>query len=410
MLLAMVTYTHNDSALLNELLASLKRWSVLPAHIFIIDDASSPAYALPTQLQPLFGGSAALEAKEKAKAKQNLPGLDIIRPGRHLGPAQAKSFGIGLAFDAGADVVLSIDCDVRLPKHWLKESLQMLNQPQVGLIGSDPEHGLAGDVLSDYLREYEHVQRGIAETRFLGAGVWLLRQDVWREAGGLGGYNQYTHEDLYFSRLLNEKGFLLIAHNDPPAIQVRRLRASTHFNRQLRYLGFAILAVAKNKGVENSLTLIAEQASTRLEQAENLNKPAYAYLELLWLSSLLIYLAARGVMGNPAFACPAVTGEIRNLLAGLPNTFKLLASDLEAMHLVKNGFQTTVPASSNSDGQTTGKPDVEAAKTAHDLLTVLTKHPRLLSGLEAGEAEAIGRENSLFIYSKHYLEDCGSTA
>ncbi len=405
----MVTYTHNDSVLLNELLASLKRWSILPAHIFIIDDASSPAYALPVHLQPSFGDSAALEAKKTTGAEQNLPGLDIIRPVRHLGPAQAKSFGIGLAFDAGADVVLSIDCDVRLPKHWLKESLQMLDQPRVGLIGSDPEHGLAGDVLSDYLREYEHVQRGIAETRFLGAGVWLLRHDVWREADGLSGHDQYTHEDLYFSRLLNEKGYLLIAHNDPPATQVRRLKASTHFNRQLRYLGFAVLAVAKNKGIENALALIAEQASTRLKRAEELNKPAYAYLELLWLASLLIYLAARGVMGNPALACPAVTGEIRNILAGLPDTFKLLASDLEAMHLVDNGFQSTAPANNDSKGQTPDTPGVEAAKTTHDLLAVLTEHPRLLSGLEAGEAAAIRHENSIFVYSKHYLEDCSRT-
>ena len=178
MLLVMVTYTHNDAGLLNDLLGSMRRWSVKPAHVFIVDDASEQLYALPGELKEDFGGSAALSAQAENSPKRGtpLPGLDVLRPGERMGPAQAKSFGISLAFDAGADVVLSVDCDVRLPRHWLKEALHMTCQEKVGLVGSDLRHGLAGDALSDYLREFEATPHGIVETPFLEAGVWVFAQ------------------------------------------------------------------------------------------------------------------------------------------------------------------------------------------------------------------------------------------
>ena len=353
MLLVMVTYTHNDAELLNGLLREVSRWSIVPSHIFVIDDASTTPYVLPPELKPLFGGSAALSAQmEKAseptksaaqknqpndnngadhnnsanphqadsneansngagpkspdEAVANLPGLDVIRPS-HLGPAQAKSYGLDLAFDAGADIVLSIDCDVRLPRHWLKEALNIAGQPAVGLVGSDLRHGLAGDVLSSYLRAFEQVPRNIVATQFLGAGVWLLRKDVWRASGGLTGHDQYTHEDLYFSKRLKDMNLELIAHNDPPGTQVRRLKRSAYFNRELRYLGFAILGVSKSKGIETALSLILERSAGRLAEAEKLNQPGFFYVELLWISSLLFYLAARGALpAPPQVACEAV--------------------------------------------------------------------------------------------------------
>ncbi|MBQ4133409.1 MAG: glycosyltransferase family 2 protein, partial [Desulfovibrionaceae bacterium] len=383
MLLAMVTYTHNDAELLNGLLASLKRWGVMPAHVFVIDDASSPAYALPGELMGGFGGSAALGASSGVEIP-GLPGIDVIRPGSRLGPAQAKSFGIGLAFDAGADAVLSIDCDMRLPRNWLGESLHILGEDAIGLVGCDPEHGLAGDTLSNYLREFEKTPRSVAETHFLGAGVWLLRQDVWHKTGGLAGHGQYTHEDLYFSRLLKNSGYRLIAQNNPPASQVRRLGAAAHFRRQLRYLGFAVLAVAKNQGVENALALIGEQSASRLDAIEQLNQPAFAYFELLWLSSLLLYLAKEGVMGN--CACSGVTAEIENLLTERPRTLKLLTDDLEAMQL---GFISGLTLQEAGAEELAAN---EASDIARRLFEALRSHAGLLSRLEDKEVEALREE------------------
>jgi len=433
MLLVMVTYTHNDAELLNGLLASIRRWSLKPAHVFIVDDASEPAYGLPGDLKGNFGGSAALSAQasepgdfaQSGQAQgreevwgeaQNLPGLDIVRPGKHLGPAQAKSFGIDLAFDAGADAVLSIDCDVRLPKHWLKEALSMAGEKKVGLVGSDLGHGLAGDVLSDYLREFEAVPHGIVETEFLGAGVWLLRKDVWAAAGGLSGHTQYTHEDLYFSNALRSLGYRLVAHNEPPPSQVRRLRARSHFNRQLCYLGFAVLGVSKSKGPDAALSLVAEQARARLERGAALNKSAFFYIELLWMSSLLFYLASRGATGeNPGFAGRDVGNELWALLKDYPETRALLQEDLAAMGLAGKKFtplnlprQEPEPdqESVNRESGTPSEPEEngKAGALARAVFSLWHNYPEQMQALEAGEVSRLRRENKEMEFALHYLE------
>lgn len=418
MLLVMVTYTHNDAELLNGLLASINRWSIKPAHIFIIDDASSCPYALPEELKQGFGGSAALSAQATGsfEERKSLPGLDIIRPGKHLGPAQAKSFGIDLAFDAGAEAVLSIDSDVRLPKHWLKEALKISGEKTVGLVGSDLEHGLAGDVLSDYLREFESVPHGIVETQFLGAGVWLLRKDVWRSSGGLAEHSQYTHEDLYFCNVLKNLGYSLVAHNEPPAAQVRRLRARSHFNRQLCYLGFAMLGVSKSKGVDAALSLVAEQAAARLERSAALNKPAFFYIELLWMSSLLFYLASRGATGeNPGHACKDVGNELRALLTGYPEIKKLLQEDLSGMHLVGEDFAPPL-SGQVADSVKLGNPEAQegidadfrekgkASALAQVIFDLWLNYPICMQDLEHREILRMYKENREMNFSDHYLE------
>ena len=404
MLLVMVTYTHNDAGLLNDLLGSMRRWSVKPAHVFIVDDASEEPYSLPGGLKEDFGGSAALSAQAKNSPEngKGLPGLDVLRPARRLGPAQAKSFGIGLAFDAGADAVLSVDCDVRLPRHWLKEALHMAGQEKVGLVGSDPQHGLAGDVLSDYLREFEATPHGIVETQFLGAGVWVLCKDVWRASGGLAGHAQYTHEDLYLSNTLKNLGYTLIAHNEPPATQVRRLRARSHFNRQLHYLGFAALEAAKSRGADAALSLIAGQTAKRLARARELGRPGFFYLELLWVSSLLLYLSARGGMGeNPQIACAVVGEELKAFLKPYPEIKKMLQEDLSAIGLA-NGNSDQACREDNGAAEPKGEGAVLAL--SKNILGLWGRYPETLQALEEHEIYRIREENEKMDFLAHYLE------
>lgn len=404
MLLVMVTYTHNDAGLLNDLLGSMRRWSVKPAHVFIVDDASEQPYALPGELKEDFGGSAALSAQAENSPKRGtpLPGLDVLRPGERMGPAQAKNFGIGLAFDAGADVVLSVDCDVRLPRHWLKEALHMTCQEKVGLVGSDLRHGLAGDALSDYLREFEATPHGIVETPFLEAGVWVLRKDAWHAGGGLTGHTQYTHEDLYLSNMFTSLGYTLIAHNDPPGTQVRRLRARSHFNRQLRYLGFAVLEVAQSRGIDAALSLIAGQTAERLARAKELNRPDFFYIELLWISSLLLYLAARGGMkGNPAAACAAVAEELKKLLKPYPETKKMLQEDLSAIGLADEDFAQACPE--NNDAAKP-KPEEAVLALSKNILGLWGRYPETSQALEKHEIYRIREENEKMDFPAHYLE------
>ena len=404
MLLVMVTYTHNDAGLLNDLLGSMRRWSVKPAHVFIVDDASEQLYALPGELKEDFGGSAALSAQAENSPKRGtpLPGLDVLRPGERMGPAQAKSFGISLAFDAGADVVLSVDCDVRLPRHWLKEALHMTCQEKVGLVGSDLRHGLAGDALSDYLREFEATPHGIVETPFLEAGVWVLRKDAWLAGGGLTGHTQYTHEDLYLSNMFTSLGYTRIAHNDPPGTQVRRLRARSHFNRQLRYLGFAVLEVAQSRGIDAALSLIAGQTAERLARAKELNRPDFFYIELLWISSLLLYLAARGGMkGNPAAAYAAVGKELKNFSRAYPETENLLQEDLSAMSLAGKDFPLACP-----ENKILAEPDADGSASAlsKEILGLWARYPEMLQELEKHEISRIREEDENMNFLPHYLE------
>lgn len=380
MLLVMVTSTHNDAELLNGLLDSLSRWSIKPSHIFVIDDLSDTPYSLPEGLNESFGNSAALSAQlanteQTLNRAEGLPGIDIVRPGKYLGLAQAKSFGIGLAFDAGADVVLSIDCDVRLFKHWLKESLTIALEPGVGMVGSDLEQGLEGDVFSDYLRQFEAVPHSIVETQFLAAGVWLLREDVWRASGGLQGHEQSTHEDLYFCNRLISMDYTLVAHNELPATKVRKLNPSTYFYRQLRYLGAAILEIGKNRRVENALSLVVEQADIRLEQAKKLEKPSFIYIELLWMSALLFYLGSRGGLGTtPRVACEQVGEELTSLLATFPKTKELLQKDLVAMDLLSKDFVANLPDQTKKGAHETGDQGTDTDILVHAIFGLWRKY------------------------------------
>lgn len=389
MLLVMVTSTQNDAELLNGLLSDLSCWSIKPSHIFVIDDLSEPAYSLPEELKNSFGKSAALSAQstnpdQPPHKTEGLPGIDIVRPGKYLGVAQAKSFGIDLAFDAGADLVLSIDCDVRLFKHWFKEALNIALEPGVGLVGSDLEHGFEGDALSDYLRQFEAVAHGIVETPFLKAGVWLVREDVWRVSEGLQRHDQDTHEDLYFCNRLTSMGYSLVAHNEPPASKVRRLKASTYFYNQLRYLGAIILEVSKNKGIEKALSLVTEQATIRLEQANTLKKPDFMYIELLWMSSLLFYLAGRGGLpANSGVACKKVGEGLNSLLAGFPKTKELLQTDLVAMDLVTKGFvASNLLEQTKNEADQTGDQKIATDMLVNAIFGLWRKYPDWMNAFE----------------------------
>ncbi len=313
-----VTYTHNDTELAHGLLRLLLRQSVPINDLIVVDDGSEPAYAFPQDVMTLAGKSR----------------LQIIRQPRNQGPVQAKRTGLDAAVASGAEVILSLDADIRPHKDWLAKALPWLTDRTIGLVGAEFAHGLAGDYLSQYFNDLFPKEQSDKQTPFLGAGLWLLRSHVWQDLGGFGDFNQRTHEDLYFCRKVSAAGLGMLSLNSKPVRQVRRLNRRDYARRDAAYLGRAVLKAAQKHGLDAALQPLERLSGLRLEKILALNNPVYLYLEIFLHSAFLAWLHEHAP-GNSQEAALAEKKLRRQfaLLQGYPNARSLLVQDLSAVGL-----------------------------------------------------------------------------
>lgn len=399
MQLAVVTYTHNDAALLDGLLENLLRSSVCPQQIFIFDDCSKEPYVLSSEIEKAF----------QQAAKGKAPTFSLLRFEAQRGPAQAKKYALDFVFNSsvglGAEVVLSLDCDIRLHPLWLQSALPLLQNSDVGLVGADIAHGLAGDALSRYLRAFEQPQRELLEVPFLPAGIWLMRRDTWQATGGLGGHEQFTHEDLFFCRRLQEFNLRLLALNTLPITQVRRLDRRAHVRRELSYLGFALLGACRSQGAQQALLPVKERSQQRLNASLAKNEPAFFYLELLWLTALLYWLAQREALGEKApLALNQLTGVLHEIFGGYVETLSLLGGDLQALGIKEGACLQTLASADKLNNLNIAPTEGAAAKLAREMLSFWLLNIDSCGLLETKGVPAVLKDDAEFEFATHYLE------
>lgn len=365
-----VTYTYNDAALVDALLGVIRRWTVKPDAILVVDDGSAIPY------------TPAPDALEGELIPQ------VLRLEPNQGPGRAKRAGLAAAAASGAEVILSLDADIRPHPGWLAMALPCLADPAVGLVGAEFAHGLDGDSLSRYLRVFFTPPPEDKAAPFLGAGLWLLRRDVWDDLGGFGDFDQTTHEDLYFCRKLAAAGLAMWSVNSKPVRQIRRLHRCAYVRREMAYLGLAVRKWAKTHGLENALRPLAQQASARVRQILEQGEAEFLYLEIFKYAATLAWLRANAP--TPANQNAAAQDLLAGCLGGLaayPNTLALLREDLASIGLPQE------PAS-------TPPPPIPLA--ASPLPEAHRLHPLLLK-LEWHGVRALAREDRDMPFDAHYL-------
>ncbi len=316
-----VTYTYNDTALVNDLLDEISRWPIRPRTILVVDDGSDPSYA-PDPAAHVAASDIALKS---------------LRLAPNQGPARAKRAGLQAAAASGAEVILSLDADIRPHPAWLSAALPFLADPGIGLVGASFAPGPGNDSLSRYLRAFFTPAPIDQAVPFLGAGLWLLRRDVWLGLDGFADFAQPTHEDLYFCRKLAAAGLRMQAVNSKPVLQIRRLQRHAYVRREIAYIGQGARSAAHRQGLEKALLLpLVQQSLPRLQHILEQEDAEFLYLEIFKYAALLAWLR-----DNSANS-PDQAGKAANLLAGCleglaayPNTLALLREDLAAIGLAQ---------------------------------------------------------------------------
>ena len=363
-----ITYTYNDATLVNALLGEIRRWTVKPDVVLVVDDGSATPYA------------------PDADAPAGGPLPQILRLEPNQGPGRAKRAGLTAAAAAGAEVILSLDADIRPHPDWLATALPRLADPAVGLVGAEFAHGLSGDSLSRYLRTFFTPAPEDKTVPFLGAGLWLLRRDIWDGLDGFGDFEQITHEDLYLCRKIAAAGLTMWSVNSKPVRQIRRLHRCAYVRREMAYLGLAIRKWAETHGLENALRPLAEQASARMEQILEQGEAEFLYLEIFRYTATLAWLRANAPA--PADRNTTARDLLAACLGGLaayPNTLALLCADLAAIGLPQ-GLCRIIPA----------------ALAAVPWLEAERLHPLLLK-LEMHGVREFAREEREMPFDGHYL-------
>lgn len=298
----LVTYTYNDGSLVYGLLESTAGWSRRPESVLIVDDGSEPPFAPP---------------------RSDIP-VEILRLDHNRGPAGAKNAGLTRA---EGEVLLSMDCDIRLEPDWLAKAFAILEQERIGLVGGVVVWDAGTDTVSRRLKQFYALESMSRSGRFLSGGVWLLKKSVWTEVDGFGDHAGRTHEDHVFCRRVQAAGYELGLVESPVVKQVRRIRRHVTAVQYTGYMAPAVLSVAEKRGPAAALAPMLEQVARRLFGND---EPGFLYLELLETTLLLLQLAEpKNSPFRKHFGPPRdIERALGRLLPDFPGTLRLLEHDL----------------------------------------------------------------------------------
>ena len=312
--LTLVTYTYNDARLVNELLEAAAEWTVIPSKVVVVDDHSATPYSPPEQTRHL-----------------PFP-LQIIRLAKNSGPAMAKKVGLETV-SAETEIIFSIDCDIRPDRDWLRQALPHLQEREIGLLGSPTRYPEGTDSASRYLHLlYRSLYQDKKHPDFMGAGVWLLRSEVWRAAGGFGDFTGRTHEDHVFSQRIRAAEYKLFLFQESPVIQVRKLGRRSIASEPAAYLGPSLKKVIERNGFHVAINPYAEQVLARLTTILEHGDLHLVYIELLCHCAMLAALTQAGTKFDGHIRSNASLGKaIQRTLKGCPRMHELLQQDLQKM-------------------------------------------------------------------------------
>jgi glycosyltransferase involved in cell wall biosynthesis len=259
---------------------------------------------------------------------------------------------------ASGEIILAIDCDARPTSDFLELCVTVLRDKSIGLLGALVAPPVTDDYTSWYVYTFsfgraiappDDSEFGIAEnmagrailgeipeladTEFVGGGIFALRRDVWREVCGFSGYAGTVHEDSYLSDIIKTRGYQLKLIKRP----FRLLRV---FNRETlcrRYWKLALSTGCVEGIVRSGKSLPFTQkgflSAVRSRCAsieENGLTLVFYYYEILIISHTLLELcnniASQGKLLKDAGQ--ALVSGLQRLLAPYPRLWLLLKADL----------------------------------------------------------------------------------
>ncbi|MFV0347602.1 MAG: glycosyltransferase family 2 protein [Halodesulfovibrio sp.] len=317
----LVTYTCDDAAHTHALLESVSMWSVLPRRVIVVDDGSAAPFVSGWSLLP----------------------LSIIRHEANRGRTEAKRTGLSAATSR---FILSMDNDVRLSPDWLRTCLPLAATPDVGIAATPLLHASGDSPAARYTAHAYSLQMGVSgDVSFVSGGVWLLRGEVWRKAGGFGEYQEQYGEDARFCERLLAGGYRLVLTTDALASEVRLLPRHVIVKRGWRWHGYHLkAALDAGRPLDEACNVLLHTLRERME-ASGRADTLFLYFDLLYL----VY-AMTDLFRHAAAARPEAAGYIAApytaalcLLADFPALRGLLCEDLERLSVVQAESATEKP-------------------------------------------------------------------
>jgi glycosyltransferase involved in cell wall biosynthesis len=309
---ALCTFTFNDANLADALVEHVRSWTAQPGEILITDDGSDPPY------QPA-------DLPENAR---------ILRLPRNLGITKAKHAGVS---SAKTDLIVSMDCDVRVVPDWLELCLPHALRPEVGAVCGPVFHAGSDDSVARFLRAFgdNHNIAASGPVDFIPGNAYLIRRAVWEQVGGFGDYSRNVCEDHFLSTKIKSAGLALYCEPRAKVAQVRKLSRAAMIKRFWKWCHKPVKgALPEPDGFADYLMLaFVSPMVERLGTAADLGEPLFVYFELLYLSHITLDLLEFGEKAKgygPGFK-QAFAALLARLAGARPKLAALLAADLAGL-------------------------------------------------------------------------------
>jgi len=325
MKISFCTYTYKDARLANELLHHSYSWNIKLNERIVVDDGSPDAFT------------------------SDLGDVRIIRFNDNKGVGKAKETGIS---GCSGDVILSMDCDIRIDPNWLNSALPLALEKDTGIVGAPIISDAGEGITASYERAFMDFGYNHDQPDFLTGGLWLMRRETWMKTGGFAGYQGRTHEDHRFCKRVRELG-LALRVCPPAARQVRRLHYTDVVRRLGKWLQPNLGSIITGQSQIADLMLLAtESMLKRLGWAVEQGKTIFGYIEMLVIINTALCYA--DILESKNRAEPVSHRALNRVLletfSGYPRLLALLLKDLpkvRPIHLTRD--KSKIASSENSD-------------------------------------------------------------
>ncbi|MGJ3524306.1 glycosyltransferase [Nitratidesulfovibrio sp. D1] len=402
MKISIITYCYNDTAYVHELLRSMLRWTVPVDEVLVIDDGSDPPFALPLNADGCISASGA-----------SLP-VRVHRNPQNLGPALTKRVGLGMAT---GDVLVSLDCDIRVHRNFVRHALPCLAQGNVGAVGATDIRYSGPPTLAGRwhnLRQQARERRDDCPTDFLKGGVFVIRQDVYRRIGGIDASSCDVAEDVKMSRDIRKLGLTLVEINTYRTYQARPLSPVQACRQNIVYMGYSRLGLAAEQGAGHCARTLAHNLmrDLALVRPDDVTHAPLLIMPLLSTLSMLTFVTHK-LEDFPALDATPLRGTLLHLASIMGWHAPLAALAHDTLRILRlppspgcshpvgdDGTQRQTPAGSQFGTDDAMRIDIACGACA----AAMTAEQNPLTILE-GVAKTLGGTITQNASSFHYLDD-----